>query len=87
MSKKRKAAKLPKKFLGVKIPKATRKQVNGLLKTMPAASSKPLLGAAVGALMTALAVRLEQPITDLIESYADPKQARRRKAEMAATAH
>lgn len=88
MSKKRKAAKLPKKVLGVKIPKATRRNVNGLLKAMPKSTAKPLLGAAVGALVTALAARLEQPLQELIESYTrDPKKSRRKPEAAVPTAH
>jgi hypothetical protein len=87
MSKKNRL-KLPKKLLGVEIPKTSRKQVDKLLKNLPADSAKPLLGAAVAALVTALAARLEQPLTDLIESYADPGKARRGKAKTAPpTAH
>jgi hypothetical protein len=74
MSKQRKKdrIKLPKRLLGVKIPKATRKQVNALLKQLPTSTAKPLLGATVGTLVAALAARLEQPLHDLIESYTRP---------------
>jgi adenine/guanine phosphoribosyltransferase-like PRPP-binding protein len=79
--------KLPKRFLGVKIPKATRKNVNAMLKGVPAPAVKPVLTAAVGGLVAALAARLEGPLQELIESYtADPKRPRR-KGETLPTSH
>jgi hypothetical protein len=76
MSKKKNAPKLPKRFLGVKLPKATRKSVNALLKGLPSDTAKPLLGAAVGALIAALAAKLEQPLADLVEAQTATKKSR-----------
>lgn len=85
MSKTKNRLKLPKRLLGVKIPKTTRKQVNAVLAGLPGDTAKPLLAVAVGGLVTALAARLEQPLAELIEAHADPKK-RRRKDEPAVPA-
>ena len=87
MSKQKKIgrAKLPKRFLGVKIPKATRHNLNAMLKQLPTSAAKPLLGAAVGTLVTALATRLETPLRELIESHTAPGKGRDKPA--APTAH
>lgn len=61
--------KLPKRIAGVKIPKQARKSVNTLLKGVPAPAARPLLGAAIAALVTTLAEKLENPLRELIESH------------------
>jgi hypothetical protein len=68
-SKKADKIKLSKQIAGVKIPKPARKSINKLLKQLPAPAAKPLLGAAVGALVTTLAERLEEPLRELVESH------------------
>jgi hypothetical protein len=83
-SKSKGRVKLSKRFLGVKIPKATRRSVNAMLKTVPAPAVKPLLTVAVGALVTALAARLEGPLQELTEKIdADPKKKPRGKGDVA----
>lgn len=66
--KKNSRVKLPKRVAGVKVPKEARKSVNRLLRSLPAPTAKPLLGAAVGALVTSLAAALEDPLRELIEA-------------------
>ena len=56
---KMKQAKLPKKLLGVKIPKKTRRSINTLLKDIPGNVAMPLLSAAVGAVLNGIVNRLE----------------------------
>lgn len=60
--------KLPKTLMGVKLPKQSRREVNRLLKNLPASTAKPLIATAVGAIATILAERLDQPLKTLIES-------------------
>ena len=86
-SKKKDRLKLPKRFLGVKIPKDTRRAVNKLLKDMPEPAAKPLLTAAVGALVTALAARIEDPLRELIENRKAPSKVREPVAGGTSTAH
>lgn len=78
--------KLPKRFLGVKIPKATRKSVNAMLKDVPAPAVKPLMTMAVGGLVTALAARFEAPLQEFVDKHTPDK--RKSDADPAApTAH
>jgi hypothetical protein len=66
MAKKQKnKLKLPKRLLGVKTPKQTRKSLNRLLSLAPEAETNKLVAAAVGSLLTVLAERLEQPLRRL----------------------
>jgi hypothetical protein len=65
--------KLPKRLLGVKIPKATRKSVNAMLKDVPAPALKPLMTMAVGGLVTALAARFEAPLQEFIDKHTPDK--------------
>ncbi|MFC0204579.1 hypothetical protein [Novosphingobium soli] len=60
MSKKKKkgSVKLPKRLMGVKIPKDLRSTINAALKEVPAHTLKPLLLSAVGALATGVLGRL-----------------------------
>ena len=67
MAKKNKKLKLPKRLLGVKLPKDARKTLNKLLKVAPADAAKPLISMAVGGVAVALAERLEQPLKDLLD--------------------
>lgn len=86
MGKKSKSAlKLPKRIAGVKIPKQARKSVNRLLKQLPEPAAKPLLGMAIGALVTTLAERLEDPLRELIESQTEKAGGRDKAARP--TAH
>ena len=86
-SKKNDSLKLPKRFAGVKIPKDARRSVNRLLKDLPSPAAKPLLTAAVGGLIAALAARLEEPIRDMIQSKTPRKKARAGIEPVASTAH
>ena len=79
--------KLPKRFLGVKIPKDTRRAVNKLLKDLPAPAAKPLLTAAVGALVTALAARIEDPLRELVEKRTTPAKPSEKSPAATLTAH
>lgn len=67
-SKKQDRAKLPKRVAGVKVPKEARRSVNRLLKSLPTPATKPLLGAAIGTLVTSLAAALEDPLRELIDA-------------------
>ncbi len=67
-TKKQDRTKLPKRVAGVKVPKEARRSVNRLLKSLPRPAAKPLLAAAIGALVTSLAAALEEPLRDLIEA-------------------
>ena len=87
MSKTKDRVKLPKRLLGVKIPKATRKSVNAMLKGIPAPTAKPLLAVAVGALMTSLAARLEGPLQELIEKGVGDKKPGGKDKTAPSTAH
>lgn len=69
--------KLPKRLMGVKVPKKTRKNLNGLLRGVPASQANPLVGAAIASLVTILAERLEQPLRDLIDSRLPGDKPRR----------
>jgi len=72
MSKKRKhkdRLKLPKRLLGVKLPKDTRRRVNGLLKELPSPAAHPAASILVGTVVSALAARLEDPLRGFIETY------------------
>jgi len=86
-SKKNDRLKLPKRFAGVKIPKDTRKSINRLLKDLPSPAAKPLLTAAVGALVTALAARIEDPLREMIEKRSGPAKPRESPTVGAPTAH
>ncbi len=86
-NKKKDRLKLPKRFLGVKIPKNTRRTVNKLLKDLPAPAAKPVLTAAVGALATALVARIEDPLRELIEKRDAAKPREPSPLAMAPTAH
>lgn len=57
--KKKDRVKLPKRLMGVKIPKETRRTINALLKDVPARSVKPMLLAAIGSLATGVLARFE----------------------------
>lgn len=60
MSKKKKGrVKLPKRLMGVKIPKETRRRINAVLKDVPARSIKPMLQAAIGMLASNVIARFE----------------------------
>ncbi len=69
MSKKSKGKrmKLPKRLLGVKVPKDARRQINGLLKLAPHDAAKPLIAMAVGTVAVALAEKLEHPLQELLK--------------------
>jgi hypothetical protein len=54
--------KLPKRLLGVKLPKKSRKSLNRLLKGASSDVAHPLVAAAVGSFATILAERLEKPL-------------------------
>ncbi len=71
---KTKSLKLPKRLLGVRVPKANRKRVNRLLKNLPDAPANPLVAAAIGSVMALLLERLEQPLNELV---AGPKKTGR----------
>lgn len=81
--------KLPKRLMGVKLPKKTRKNLNALLRGVPSSEANPLVGAAVGAFVTIMAERLEQPLRDLIESRLPGGQHRHEEkpAGLASQAH
>jgi hypothetical protein len=66
MSKNRKKdqIKLPKRLLGVKLPKEARRNVNDLLALVPASTAKPIATMAVTAVATVLVERLEQPLKE-----------------------
>ena len=57
--KKKDRVKLPKRLMGVKIPKETRRTINALLKDIPATSIKPTLLAAIGTLASGIVARFE----------------------------
>lgn len=57
--KKKNRVKLPKRLMGVKIPKETRRTVNAMLKDVPSGSLKPMLLAAIGTLATSVLARFE----------------------------
>ena len=60
MSKKKKdRVKLPKRLLGVKIPKETRRTINAVLKDVPASSLRPMLLAAISALTSSVVARFQ----------------------------
>jgi hypothetical protein len=66
--------KLPKRLLGVKLPKATRKSLNRMLKSVSTDIARPLAAAAVGAFATIITERLEAPLKDLAERSSPPKR-------------
>lgn len=59
--------KLPKRLLGVKLPKQSRKNLNRILKGVSSAQANPLVAAAVGSFVTLLAERLEQPLQAIVD--------------------
>jgi hypothetical protein len=61
--------KLPKRVLGARIPKDSRKRINGLLKHAPASESRPIVAAAVSIVATMLAERLEGPLNELLNRH------------------
>lgn len=80
---KNKRLKMPKRLLGVKLPKDARRTVNRLLKLAPADAAKPLISAAVGGIAVALAEKLEQPLKELLEGrWPDAKAMGRNKPAM-----
>jgi hypothetical protein len=71
--------KLPKRLLGVKLPKEARRNVNDLLAMVPASTAKPLAAMAVTAVTTVLAERLEQPLKEWLQRTGlETEQARAR---------
>lgn len=65
MAKKAKGGlKLPKRLLGVKVPKQTRKHLNGLLKELVGGEANPLVAAAVGSMLAVVTERLGKPMDD-----------------------
>lgn len=81
--------KLPKRLMGVKVPKKTRKNLNALLRSVPASQATPLVGAVVGSLVTILAERLEQPLRDLVGSRlpSDKHRGKDKAASLPSEAH
>ena len=69
MGKKKKSdrIKLPKRLLGVKLPKEARRNVNDLLALVPASTAKPMATMAVTAVATVLAERLEEPLKEWLQ--------------------
>jgi hypothetical protein len=81
VAKKNKKIKLPKKMLGLKVPKQPRKAVNAVLKQVPASQSQPTLAVAIGLLATALAKQLEGPIREFLDRQDGHKDAPRKTPE------
>ena len=77
--KKRNKMRLPKRLMGVKLPKEARRGVNGLLKSLPPSAAKPIIVAAVSGIALVLAEKLEHPLRTLIES-ANDRASRKRPA-------
>lgn len=71
----------PKTILGVKVPKKTRKNLNALLKRVPASDANPLVAAAVGALLPIIVERLERPLEDFVNAGKRVKEANATKEE------
>jgi hypothetical protein len=63
---KKNSMKLPKRLLGVKLPKKSRKSLNRILKGASSDVAHPLVAAAVGSFATLLAERLEKPLSALL---------------------
>lgn len=55
--KKKDRVKLPKRLMGVKVPKETRRTINAILKDVPASSIKPMLLTAIGTLTSSVLAR------------------------------
>lgn len=71
--KNKKGIKVPKKMLGIKLPKQPRKSVNALMKQVPASQAQPTLAIVVGLLATAIATQLEGPIKEFLDRQDAPK--------------
>lgn len=71
MSKNSRKLKIPKRILGVKVPKETRRTLKALLGSVPAAKAKPMLAATIGTLVTSLLAKLAEQI----KAYADTDAA------------
>jgi hypothetical protein len=83
MSKTKNRVKLPKRLLGVKIPKATRKLVRAQFKDLPSDKAEPLIAAAVGTLVAILTAKVEQqPQPEVAEGGA--KKVKRKVAAVTA---
>ena len=74
--KKKDRVKLPKRLMGVKIPKETRRTINAILKDVPASSIKPTLLAAIGTLATSVVARFEGDRTSEKVGRSKPVRAR-----------
>lgn len=61
-SRKNESVKLPKRLLGVKVPKKTRKNLNRLLSHVSRREVEPLAAAALGALATFVLEHVEKPL-------------------------
>ena len=81
--------KLPKRLLGVKVPKKSRKSLNALLRGVPSSQANPLVGAVVGSFVTMMVERLEQPLRDLIEAQlpAGKRRSKERPSGLSSQAH
>lgn len=83
MSKTKTGVKLPKRLLGVKIPKAMRKLVKAQFKGLPSDKAGPLIAAAVGTLVAILTAKVDQPEPEAPEGRGS-KKAKRKAAAVAA---
>lgn len=84
MSDKKNRLKLPKRLLGVKIPKATRKLVKAQFKGVAADKAEPQIAAAVGTLVAILTAKVDQPQSEAVKSDGGSKKAKRQAAALVA---
>jgi hypothetical protein len=74
------SVKLPKRLLGVKIPKPTRKLVKAQFKGVPDDKAEPMIAAAVGTLVAILTAKVDQPQAEVAKSPSLSKKAKRKAA-------
>lgn len=72
--------KLPKRLLGVKIAKETRREIDGVLKGLPPATAEAVAQVLLDTLVSTLAARAEVPQHEVIQMFPSRESRARSRA-------